>query len=197
MNFDYGIVSVCITTMCIVACGIIVAKNLLSATIISGTFSLLAVISYSAMKAPDVAITEVAVGSALSTVFLLLTIGSTGSVKNLSFLSTGSEGFNKRMLSRILKIVATGMLFFSLVNIVGLFPRFGCVNSLANTGVGQFYTSFSGDHFGVHNIVTAILGGYRGFDTLIETTVGFCAAFGVSQIMLTDDANIGTVSKNK
>ena len=183
MNSEYSLIALSIISMCIIASGIILSRNLISSLIMSSIFSLIAVIGYVLMKAPDVAITEVTVGSAISTIFLLLTIGSTGSTYDNSRSILNSESRYKNANSVILKTCTTLALFITLSRIVTLFPRFGNLNSIPNTSIGQFYVSFASQHFNVKNVVTSVLGGYRGFDTLIETTVGFCAALGVNEIL--------------
>lgn len=49
-------------------------KNLLTAVIVSGVVSLLASLLYLLMHAPDVAMTEAAIGSGLTTVVFLYTL---------------------------------------------------------------------------------------------------------------------------
>jgi energy-converting hydrogenase B subunit D len=57
-------------------------KSLLSAVIASGVVSLMASVTYLFMHAPDVAMTEAAIGSGLTTVVFLYTIKRVGTDKS-------------------------------------------------------------------------------------------------------------------
>ena len=54
------------------------SKNLLAAVIVAGVVSLLASVLYLLMHAPDVAMTEAAIGSGLTTVVFLFTLKRIG-----------------------------------------------------------------------------------------------------------------------
>ncbi len=62
------------------------------------------------------------------------------------------------------------------------FPAWGDPNSPASTHVSPHYIQKSIEETEVSNLVTAVLADYRGFDTMFETTVIFCA--GLACIML-------------
>jgi multicomponent Na+:H+ antiporter subunit B len=57
-------------------------------------------------------------------------------------------------------------------------PAYGEVNP-ALGGVGEHYNRHALAETGAVNIVTGIILDYRAYDTLIETTVLFCATMGV------------------
>ncbi len=57
----------------------------------------------------------------------------------------------------------------------GEFPRWGEVRSPASLHVSPHYIKYSVEETDVPNIVTSVLADYRGFDTMFETTVIFCA----------------------
>ncbi len=57
---------------------IVFSKKLVTSLIFLGTFSLLLSVSYFIMQAPDVAITEAALGSGLSVIVYMVAIKKTG-----------------------------------------------------------------------------------------------------------------------
>ncbi len=61
-------------------------------------------------------------------------------------------------------------------------PAWGDPNSPANSHVSPRYIEDVMEETEVPNMVTAVLADYRGFDTLGETTVVFCA--GVSVLLI-------------
>lgn len=69
-------------------------------------------------------------------------------------------------------VVITGLLLLFITN---SFPDWGDPNSPASLHVSKHYIEKSLEETEVPNIVTAVLGDYRGFDTMFETTVVFCA----------------------
>jgi multicomponent Na+:H+ antiporter subunit B len=172
-------------TLLAMAFGLLRSKDLLSAVIISGIFSVVSVILYGILMALDVAITEVAVGSAMSSIFYLLGISYTG--KHIG---------KKSLIAPVNLEIRRNLVIFTAVIIVSLFVLFavalmdvrifGSVKDLTFYGVSDLYTLRTAIDFGTPNIVTAILGGYRGFDTLFETTVIVTAAIGVNSILRND-----------
>ncbi|GAB6176321.1 hypothetical protein JCM16814_12120 [Desulfobaculum senezii] len=73
-------------------------------------------------------------------------------------------------------VVITGLL---LIYITGSFPAWGDPNSPASTHLSNHYITKTMEETSVPNIVSAVLGDYRGFDTMFETTVVFCAGMAV------------------
>lgn len=71
MNFFSFMIGMVLTGAALVA---VEAKKLITSIIMMSLVSLLSVVSFVIMKAPDVAITEAAVGAGLTTAIFLLTI---------------------------------------------------------------------------------------------------------------------------
>lgn len=69
-------------------------------------------------------------------------------------------------------VILAGLL---LVAITADFPAWGDPDSPAATHVAKHYIEHTLEDTGVPNIVTSLLADYRGFDTMFETTVVFCA----------------------
>ena len=57
------------------------------------------------------------------------------------------------------------------VRVVKFLPTAGALDTPANTNISQYYISNAVADTHAHNIVTAVLAEYRGFDTLFETCV--------------------------
>ena len=191
--------------LCLLSVIVVNAKDSLHATIAGGLVSVVCVLFYNILRSPDVAITEIAVGSALDFVFSAFVIGYTNATdlyinenqKNKSlikpivnfFKSTKQEMLKELTckINRNTKNIAVFLLCFVMFVIMSYLtihmPEFGDINSAANKGVSDLYINDSIATFKFENIVTAVLGGYRGFDTLFETTVILTAAFGVRYIL--------------
>ena len=89
-----------------------------------------------------------------------------------------------RQLSALLVFVLT-VLFTGAVLVYGTLdmPDFNDPSAPANAHVAARYISGSVPETGLVNFVTAILAGYRGYDTFGETTVIFAAAVCASLIL--------------
>lgn len=68
----------------ICALSVALSKNLVATVFIFSSFSLVASILWITMQAPDLAITEAAVGAGASTLFFLLVLRNTGALKGQS-----------------------------------------------------------------------------------------------------------------
>lgn len=63
------------------------------------------------------------------------------------------------------------------------FAPWGDPNSPASQHVSPVYIEKSVEQTHVPNIVTAVLGDYRGYDTMFETVVIFCAGMAVVSVL--------------
>jgi multicomponent Na+:H+ antiporter subunit B len=57
------------------------------------------------------------------------------------------------------------------------------VSNITNQHVANYYIENTNKDFGINSTVTAILAGYRAYDTLGETIVIFLAALGVIRVL--------------
>ena len=78
--------------------------------------------------------------------------------------------------------LALAMVIILTLNASSLFPQFGEID-LADRISSQYFTLAQFEAVGSSNIVTAILAGYRGLDTLGEVSVLFISAIGVAFIL--------------
>lgn len=167
---------------------------ILSSTMISififSIFSLFSAILYLILQAPDVAITETSIGSAVSTVFFIIALRAIYNTIPLNKIKkTKQEKFY--LVGKKVSLYGNATLFF----IVALFLLIGIFNSfieISKLDINHFYSASyyikeSFNDTGIKNIVTSILASYRGFDTMIETLVIFVASMCVMFVLKTDD----------
>ena len=84
-----------------------------------------------------------------------------------------------KILGVILIIAAVTGVFFLFPN---LLPAVDDAKAPVHTYLSDYYIEHSLDDTGAHNMVTAVLADYRGFDTLFETCVMFLA--GITALMV-------------
>ena len=63
------------------------------------------------------------------------------------------------------------------------FPDWGDPNSPASTHLSTHYIEKAVEETHVPNLVTAVLGDYRGYDTMFETVVIYCAGMAVISVL--------------
>jgi multicomponent Na+:H+ antiporter subunit B len=119
------------------------------------------------LDAPDVAFTEAAVGAGISTVLILATLALT------TTRAKANEG--SPILPLFVVIVTGGILVYGTLDM----PAFGDGSAPANVYPDPSYVERTEHDIHVPNVVTAVLGSYRGYDTLGETVVIFTAGIGV------------------
>ena len=146
--------------------------GMLAMTMMFGLYSLLMAGLFMVMDAPDVAFTEAAVGSGVSTVLMLVT---------LSLTRTRYERHTHKMQWRPLLIVLlTGAaLIYGIHDIANM----GDNSAPPQQHVADRYISSGQQETGVPNLVTAVLASYRGFDTLGEVVVIFTAGIGIMLLL--------------
>lgn len=151
----------------VTALGIVLTRDLFSAVMLSGIFSLLMAATFFLLDAADVALTEAAVGAGITTVLFLGTLA----------LTTDRE---KASRSRsVVPILIAGVTAALLLYTTFDNPRVGDADAPIHQHVAPRYISESPEEVGVANIVAAVLASYRGYDTLGEVAVVFTAGIGV------------------
>jgi multicomponent Na+:H+ antiporter subunit B len=63
------------------------------------------------------------------------------------------------------------------------FPAWGDPQSPANTHLSKYFIEQAVSETHVPNLVTAVLGDYRGYDTMFELVVIYCAGTGVIAVL--------------
>jgi multicomponent Na+:H+ antiporter subunit B len=166
----------------IVLLGVVVATAVVTALTSHLTTAVVAFAAYSlglamvwvVFRAPDVALTEAAVGAGVTTALFLLLVKRAGASVTESTTATRT-----RIQFRSVAVAAlvTGCLLLT----VPALPPVGAPESPAFGPATEFYLSDSADR-GIENVVTAVLVVYRGFDTFGEIAVVFAAAVAVLAI---------------
>lgn len=146
-------------------------RNLLTVVILSGVFSLVMALLYLVLAAPDVAITEAAIGGGISTILFLGALLISGERETTHKKNTGKA---------LILVTLTGV---ALLYAVSGLPLFGASNAPSQTHVAPFYLKDTPTTMGVPNVVTVTLASYRGLDTLGETFVIFTAALAVFMLL--------------
>ena len=148
-----------LTLLVITAIAIVRTRNLFVAVMLTGIFSLLMAANFFILDAADVALTEAAVGAGISTVLFLSALALTAE-RERSVSTT-------RWLS-IPVVVAT-----TLIVIYATFdkPRLGDPDAPVHQHVAPWYLDQTPELIDIPNVDTAVLGSFRGYDTLGEVFV--------------------------
>ena len=160
--------------LALLACTAIVVvrmRGLFAAVMLTGIYSFLGACWMFVIDAPDVAFTEAAVGAGISTILMLSTLALT--------TRRSKEPTHKPLLPLAVVIVTGAALIYGTVDM----PRFGAPDAPAHVHPDLRYIERTAQDIGVPNVVTAVLGSYRGYDTLGETTVIFTAGVAVMLLL--------------
>lgn len=173
----------------VVIISIIVINDLFTLILITSLISVLSAVIYVLLDAIDVAITEVVVGSGISTILMLITMHLT---KNYNIDGKNPiERFSKISPANLFTSGLILVIFFLLLDGLAYAPIFGDATAPANSNIiYKVYTKSSYETFKVQNAVTMVLGAFRGYDTFGETTVVLIAAIGVYLVLQKE--NLGT-----
>lgn len=142
-------------------------RNLFAVAILSGIYSLLSAGLFVVMDAPDVAMTESAVGVGIATVLMLGALTLVGHEEK--------EQTRSRTIPRIVVGLTGAVLLYGM----SALPPYGAPDNPIHQHVVPRYIEDQPNEIGVPNIVSAVLASYRGYDTMGETTVIFAAGVGV------------------
>ena len=156
-----------LTLLVITALAVVRAKNLVVAVMLLGIFSLLLAVNFFLLDAADVALTEAAVGAGISTVLFLGALALTSEHE--------SRDSSRRGLSMLVVVSAAMVLVYATFDK----PRFGDPEAPVLKHIGPWYLEETPKYVDIPNVVTAVLGSYRGYDTLGEVFVVFTAGIGV------------------
>jgi multicomponent Na+:H+ antiporter subunit B len=161
---------------------IVRSPNIIRTVIYLNLYSLLMALVYLLLAAPDVAMTEAAIGACFSSILLLSALPAAGNIVIK----------HKVDWKALIVCVATaGVIIYA---VLGL-PEFGSAQTVTNQYVSPFYIHSTSAHMGINNIVTAILAGYRSLDTLGETFVVFTALVAVLALFSVQRTTRGTSGK--
>lgn len=139
-------------------------------------FSNLVCLTYLLLDAPDVAMTEAAIGVCVSIVILILFVQKCKPDSRKKY-----HKFDyKRFIYSSLSILVLFLLFEELNSVL---PNYGDPLSPVNSNDSSYYIENTMNQTKVPAFVAAILASYRGFDTMGETIVVLIAGLGFMLIM--------------
>ncbi len=158
---------VLLTLLAAVTVAIIRQRNLFGVVVLAGAYSFLMASVMVLLDAVDVAMTEASVGAGVSTVFLLATLHLTKALE--------LKPHPQLVVPVLFSVLLLAILIYGTYEL----PAFGLRDAPVHAHVGPYYLQNSVPQTTIPNVVTSVLGTYRGFDTFGETTVVFTAALGV------------------
>jgi multicomponent Na+:H+ antiporter subunit B len=171
-----------LTLLVITAVAIVQTRNLFVAVMLLGIFSLLIALNFFILDAADVALTEAAVGAGISTVLFLGALALTSERERL--------GTQHRWLSLVVVTSATLVVLYATFDK----PLFGDPGAPVHQHVAPWYLEKTPEYIDIPNVVTAVLGSFRGYDTLGEVFVVFTAGIGVMFLL---SAHSGGANRRK
>ncbi|ELZ25809.1 monovalent cation/H+ antiporter subunit B [Halosimplex carlsbadense 2-9-1] len=160
----------------VLACAVATAllRDVLGSIIAFGAYSLGIAVIWVFLRAPDVGLTEAAVGAGIMTVLFLLTIAKTVRPVDDEVL----ESVDLRALAVSVALVA------ALSTTLLALPAVGDAGSaVASDNLTDYYLDNAYEETEVKNAVTAVLAAYRGFDTLGEAVVVYSAGIGLLVVL--------------
>ncbi|MGD2170756.1 MAG: DUF4040 domain-containing protein [Gammaproteobacteria bacterium] len=156
-----------LTLLLITAFAIVRTPNLFVAVMLTGIFSLLLATNFFLLDAADVALTEAAVGAGISTVLFL------------GALALTAEREAAPSSNRLIALLAVSVTIVAIIYATFDKPRFADPAAPVHQHVAPWYLEKTRDAIDIPNVVTAILGSFRGYDTLGEVFVVYTAGIGV------------------
>ena len=145
--------------------------DLFAIIILMSVYGLLNASFFALMDAVDVALTEAAVGIAISILLLLSTLSFTGRYEK--------KTRHKPIVALVVVFLTGALLVYGTLEM----PPFGLATTPAHQHVASYYINESYRETGVANLVSSVLASYRGFDTLGELVVIFTAGVGVMSLL--------------
>jgi multisubunit Na+/H+ antiporter MnhB subunit len=145
----------------------IVARDLFAAVISYVAYGLLLAFVWIRLYAPDVALTEAAVGSGVTGVLLITAGKRLGALKNVA--PEAQPSLTLKLLTGVLAALVAGALGAAILLLPDPPPSLAPEAAAAADGAGA----------GLGNPITAVLMSYRSFDTMLEKLVLILAVVGV------------------
>jgi len=160
-----------LSLLVVTALAIAHTRNLFVAVMLTSIFSLLMAANFFILDAADVALTEAAVGAGVTTVIFLSALALTAR--------------REKMHTASRPVAVTTVVILALLIIYATFdkPRLGVTEAPVHQHVAPWCLDNTPVFMDFPNVVTAILGSFRGYDTLGEVFVIFAACIGVLFIL--------------
>ncbi len=156
-----------LTLLVITALAVVRTKNLFVAVMLMAIFSLLMAANFFILDAADVALTEAAIGAGITTVLFLSALALTAELEQ-------SQTKGRLAALSVVTVLAAVMIWATFDK-----PRLGDPDAPVHQHVAPWYLEQTPELIGIPNVVTAVLGTFRAYDTLGEVFVVFAASIGV------------------
>ena len=156
-----------LTLLACTALVILKMRSLFAAVMLTGIYSFLGASWMLTLDAPDVAFTEAAVGAGIATILMLATLALTGAKSK------------PRPRTGVLPLAVVLLTGSALVYGTFGMPSFGDPDAPIHLHPDPGYVERVEKETHILNVVTVVLGSFRGYDTLGETVVVFTAAVAV------------------
>jgi len=153
------------------ALAVVFVRDLFAVVMLFGIYSLLSASFFLNLDAPDVALTEAAIGAGVAPVLMLSTLA----LVTVRKARRAAKPRHSALLPLMAVLITGAALVYGTLDM----PHFGDPNAPAQQHVAERYIVDSQHEIDVPNMVTAVLASYRGFDTLGEVFVIFTAGIGV------------------
>lgn len=167
----------------ITAVAVAFTKRNLTAIIIYTTFSLIMSILWIVIKAPDLAITEAAVGAGITSILMYVVLRN---IKEIDFFEGNPKKENAKtvknkgnLLYKVTSILLSVGIIAILLVTVSYLPTQGSADVPAVNEVFTRYVQDSVEETGALNTVASVILDYRAFDTFGEASMLFTATIAV------------------
>ncbi|RLQ22263.1 DUF4040 domain-containing protein [Seongchinamella sediminis] len=160
-----------LSLLVITALAIVKTENLFVAVMLTSIFSLLMAANFFILDAADVALTEAAVGAGITTVIFLSALALTTEEEKAARVG-------RRLAFVVVAVLATLLIYASFDK-----PPLGDPDAPVHQHLAPWYLENTPLLMDFPNVVTAVLGSFRGYDTLGEVFVVFAACIGVQFIL--------------
>lgn len=158
----------------VTAIAAVYSPNLLAGVFILSAFSFFLSIFYTILGAADVAFTEAMVGCGATTIFFILAL-----VRSSSSVAVHKSTSHHKTLGLVIIFALGGLFSWGSLDL----PLFGSIASASHQYLSPYYLLHGYHDSHTPNIVTAVVGDYRSFDTMIESAVIFSAGIACLLIM--------------
>ncbi len=160
-----------LTLLVLTAVAIVRTPNLFVAVMLMAIFSLLMAANFFILDAADVALTEAAVGAGVTTVIFLSALALTADRERVT--KTGTY-----FAMGVVSVTVVVLIYATFDK-----PVLGDPNAPVHQHVAPWYLEQTPELIDIPNVVTAVLGSFRGYDTLGEVFVVLVACIGVQFIL--------------
>ena len=152
-------------------------RDLFAVIMVFGIYSLVSAGFFLNLNAPDVALTEAAIGAGIAPILMLCTLA----LVRQKYDSTPCAKKSRR--NPVIPLIVVTLIGAALVYATFDMPYFADPEAPAHNHVAPRYIQDSKKEIGIPNMVASVLASYRGFDTLGEVFVIFTAGIGVIALL--------------